>query len=80
MSDKVYFVEKVGIYTQGIYGIYDTFGKAKAAALEAKKGDCEWGFGDGRPDDYHTFQVCTRKLNERGYKDHFTKIIFEGTC
>jgi len=32
---KLYYVSKKGVYTQGVYGIFDNFDLAKAAMAEA---------------------------------------------
>jgi len=57
---KIYYVEREGIYLQGVFGMFDTKEKAIKAADIAKKGE---------KDDYHSFFVRSKNLNVCGYED-----------
>lgn len=57
---KLYYVEKIGIYSQGIYGIFDD-GKLALRALKKAK--------QKENDNYHTFHINVRELNKCGYED-----------
>lgn len=54
---KLYIVVRHGVYMQGIYGVYDTHGKALVGAREAKSKE---------RDDYHTFKIEEAELNKGG--------------
>ena len=51
---KVYLVLKMGIYMQGIVGIYNTYEYAIDAAIKAKEMET---------DNYHSFVIYTQELN-----------------
>jgi len=51
---KVYLVLRMGVYIQGIVGIYDTYIYARDAAFKAKEMET---------DSYHSFIIHTQELN-----------------
>jgi len=63
---KVWVVERVGVYSQGVYGIFDTKGDALDALKEAKLKE---------RDDYHRFFLNSRTLSKRGYDDETSEEI-----
>lgn len=50
----MYVLERQGVYGQGVYGVFDTLGKAKKAAKLSAKND---------KDDYHAWVVLKYRLN-----------------
>lgn len=54
-----YLVERNGVYSQGIYGVFDNLAEARDAATEAKAAE---------KDDYHTFCILVYIDELRGYK------------
>ena len=68
MSKDVYIAVRMGIYMQGIIGVYTTLDLAKEACLEAKRDE---------PDDYHDFYVYKHEVDsppctlETGFVEDF---------
>lgn len=56
----LYYVERVGVYSQGIYGIFDSEVKAELAMIKAARKE---------RDDYHNFCITARELNKEGYEN-----------
>ena len=65
---KVYYVERYGVYPQGIYGIFSTFDLAMKAISEAKSKE---------HDNYHGFCINSRDVDVCGYEDVESTTIYE---
>lgn len=53
---KIFYIEKQGVYPQGVYGVFDNLDQAKTAAIYFAKSD---------RDSYHTWYVMEAELNTR---------------
>lgn len=62
----LYLVERYGVYSQGIYGVFDDHTDALDALREAKAKE---------GDDYHNFCINSRILSKRGYDDESTEQV-----
>ena len=67
---KLYIVERMGVYSQGIVGVFSTPEIAEQAMLRAKERES---------DNYHTFDITEMELNEEQQMWDIKKEAYETT-
>jgi len=77
---EVYLVERVGIYSQRIYGVFDSMEKAIEGAHKAKEDGYREDYFVCEKDDYYSFFIRPIVINNYGYSNGANDIeIFKGT-
>ena len=66
---KLYIVERRGKVCSDIYGVFDSFKEAENATIIARLKET---------DDYHSFYILERNLNECGFSEFGGKEYYEG--